>query len=112
MDVFASGSTCIVFVFFTCTIFVFFAVSFVVVFGVSRVFISSVTFHPKFGILLSGMAFLPCLTFPICSSSYSWLTFSVLGIFFTSLQCSFVVCPWLSLISFDAKIFVFWLERF
>ena len=42
--------------------------------------------HPKSGILLHGTTFLPSLTFPICSSSYSWHTFSVMGIFFTSLQ--------------------------
>ena len=55
--------------------------------------------HPSSGILLAGTAFLPSLTFPICSSSYSWQIFSVMGLFFTSLQCTLVVCPWLSFIS-------------
>ena len=55
--------------------------------------------HPKSGILLVGTNFLPSLTFPICSSSYNWQTFSVMGIFLTSLWCTLVICPWLSLIS-------------
>ena len=44
--------------------------------------------HPSSGILLVGTAFLPSLTFPTCSSSYSWQIFFVMGIFFTSLQCN------------------------
>ena len=91
MAVIVFGSTCIVFAFFT--------VPFVVVLGMSWVFTSSVASHPKSGILLSGMAFLPCLTFPICSSSYSWHTFLGIGIFLTSQQCTFVVWLWLSFIS-------------
>ena len=76
--------------------------------------------HPISGILLAGTAFLPSLTFPTCSSSYSWQIFSVMGIFFTSLWCTLVVCPWLSFTStwffpkspIMQKIFVFWLECF
>ena len=52
--------------------------------------------HPNSGILLFGTAFLPSLIFLTCSSSYSWQGFLVIGIFLTSLQCTLVVCPWLS----------------
>ena len=55
--------------------------------------------HPSSGILLAGTAFLPSLTFPTCSSSYSLQTFSVIGIFLKSLRCTLVIWPWLSLIS-------------
>ena len=47
--------------------------------------------HPRSGILLADTAFLPSLVFPTCSSSYSLQTFSVMGIFLTSLQCTLVV---------------------
>ena len=49
--------------------------------------------HPRSGILLVGTAFLPSLIFPVCSSSYSLQTFSVMGIFLTSLQCTLVTWP-------------------
>ena len=52
--------------------------------------------HPRSGILLAGTAF---LVFPTCSSSYNLQTFSVMDIFLTSLQCTLVVCLWLSFIS-------------
>ena len=72
--------------------------------------------HFRSGILLIGTAFLPSLVFPTCSSSYILQTFSVMGIFFTSLQCTLVVWPWLSLIlsqkSYYAEIIVLWLECF
>ena len=54
--------------------------------------------HPKSGILLVGTVFLPSHIFPTCSS-YSWQTFSVIGIFLMSLWCTLVVWLWLSLIS-------------
>ena len=47
--------------------------------------------HARFGILLFGTTFLPSLVFPICSSSYSLQTFSVMGIVFTSLRCTLVM---------------------
>ena len=47
--------------------------------------------HPRSGILLFGTVFLPFLVFSTCSSSYSWQTFSVIGIFLTSLRCTLVV---------------------
>ena len=47
--------------------------------------------HARSGILLFGIAFLPSLVFPVCSSSYSLQTFSVMGIFLTSLRCTFVM---------------------
>ena len=46
--------------------------------------------HARSGILLFGTAFLPSLVFPVCSSSYSLQTFSVMGIFLTSLWCTLV----------------------
>ena len=46
--------------------------------------------HARSGILLFGTAFLPSLVFPVCSSSYSVQTFSVMGIFLTSLRCTLV----------------------
>ena len=55
--------------------------------------------HPRSGIFLVGTAFLPSLVFHICSSSYNLKTFSVMGIFLTSLWCILVVWPWLSFIS-------------
>ena len=55
--------------------------------------------HARSGILLFGTASLPSLVFPVCSSSYSLQTFSVMGIFLTSLRCTLVTWPWLSLIS-------------
>ena len=45
--------------------------------------------HARFGILVFGTAFLPSLVFLVCSSSYSLQTFSVMGNFLTSLQCTF-----------------------
>ena len=46
--------------------------------------------HARSGILLFGTAFLPSLVFPVCSSLYSLQTFSVMGIFLMSLQCTLV----------------------
>ena len=47
--------------------------------------------HARSGILLVGTTFLPSLVFPVCSSSYSLQTFSVMGIFLTSLRCTLVM---------------------
>ena len=47
--------------------------------------------HARSGILLFGTTFLPSLVFPICSSSYSLQTFSVMGIFLMSLRCTLVM---------------------
>ena len=47
--------------------------------------------HARFGILLFGTTFLPSLVFLVCSSSYSLQTFSVMGVFLTSLQCTLVM---------------------
>ena len=69
-----------------------------VVVGIVRMSVSAMS-HPSSGILLVGTAFLSSLTFPTCFSSYSWQIFSVMGIFFTSLWCTLVVCPWLSFTS-------------
>ena len=47
--------------------------------------------HPRSGILLSGTGFLPFLVFPICSFSYSWQTFSVIG-FFLDVSMMYLGC--------------------
>ena len=49
--------------------------------------------HARSGNLLFGTAFLPSLVFPVCSSSYSLQTFSVMGIFLMSLRCTLVMWP-------------------
>ena len=49
--------------------------------------------HAKSGTLLFGTPFLPSLVFPVCSSSYSLQTFSVMGVFLMSLRCTLVTWP-------------------
>ena len=60
-------------------------------FWASSVSCVSAMSHSRSGILLFGTAFLPSLVFPACSSSYSLQTFSVMGIFLTSLRCTLVM---------------------
>ena len=59
-------------------------------FCASSVSCVSAVSHARSGILLFGTDFLPSLVFPVCSSSYSLQTFSIMGIFLMSLWCTLV----------------------